>query len=254
MEQPNPIQVAFGIIRVLVQVRRPSPSGAATVDHSMFAPVLGALATGGLPAAASRSEELGDYVAKLETIDPDTLTKEEALAYWINLYNAGAVQLAARTYLSGAGSVLRTPGGFSEPMVTVADEVLSLDAIEHAKIRRFKDARIHGALVCGSLSCPTLRSTPFSGDDISAQLDDQMCGFLAAGGAVAADKNDTVSLSRVLLWYGSDFARPHRMPTFIPATKKNTLEVVRQWLPDELQSRTRVEFQDYDWALGCAVR
>jgi hypothetical protein len=58
------------------------------------------------------------------------------------------------------GSVLRMPGAFSAPFVTVAGERLSLDAIEHAKIRRFADPRIHAALVCGSVSCPTLRPPP----------------------------------------------------------------------------------------------
>jgi hypothetical protein len=218
----------------------------------MFAPILDSLAKHGLPAAAAKTGELEEYVANLETVDPDTLTRDEALAFWINLYNAGAVRLAAQTYLSDAESVLRAPGGFSKAVVTISGEALSLDAIEHAKIRRFRDARIHGALVCGSLSCPTLRPKPFSGDDIDAQLDDQMRGFLAAGGAIAG-QGDTVRLSRVLLWYGSDFVRPAGMPTFIPATKRRTLEAIRQWLPEDLMGRSRVEFQDYDWGLGCAV-
>ena len=186
-------------------------------------------------------------------VEPDTLTRDEALAYWLNLYNAGAVGLAIETFRTGTTSVLRVPGGFSRPLVMVAGEELSLDAIEHAKVRRFRDPRIHGALVCGTLSCPTLRTTPYVGIGLDRQLDDQMKVFFADGGATAG-QNGSVSLSRVLLWYGSDFSRPHRMPTFIRASRKRTLQAVRRWLPSHLQEHERVEFQDYDWGLGCAVR
>jgi hypothetical protein len=226
--------------------------GTGTVDHSAFSPVLESLVTGGLPAAADRELDLSNYLAKLGSVDPNTLTRDEALAYWLNLYNAGAVMLAIETFGSGATSVLRIPGGFSRPLVEVADEELSLDSIEHAKLRRFGDPRIHGALVCGSLSCPTLRGQPYTGVDLSGQLDDQMRVFLAGGGAVAG-KDKSVSLSRVLRWFGSDFVRPHRMPTFLPASKRRTLEAVRQWLPDSLSHCRRVEFQDYDWGLGCSI-
>ena len=128
-----------------------------------------------------------------------------------------------------------------------------MNAIEHAKVRRFGDPRIHAALVCGSVSCPTLRTTPYTGAGLDRQLGDQTKHFFAHGGAVEATK-DSVALSRLLLWFGSDFVRPHRMPTFIPASKRRILTAVRHWLPEHLQEKEEVVFQDYDWRLGCAVR
>jgi hypothetical protein len=253
VDQPNPFSVAWSVLRVLASVRKPQPTGSVTVDHTPFSPILDTLSVGGLPAVVGSERDLEDYISKLETVDPDTLGRDEALAYWLNLYNAGALRLAASTYLSGEASVLRAPGGFSRPIVTVDGERLSLDAIEHAKIRRFGDPRIHGALVCGSLSCPTLRPKPYTGFGLDWQLDHQMASFLANGGAEPGD-GDVVRLSRVLLWYGSDFVRPHRMPTLLPASKRRILEAVRLWLPDGMARRSKVEFQVYDWGLGCAVR
>lgn len=253
MDQPSPIKVAWNILRVLRTNSRPDPIGAGAVDHSPLSPVLEALGEGGLPAAAERGKDISTYLEMMAGVDPDTLTRNEALAYWLNLYNAGAVGLAIETFRTGTTSVLRVPGGFSRPLVTVAGEELSLDAIEHAKVRRFRDPRIHGALVCGSLSCPTLRTTPYGGTGLDRQLDDQMRDFFSDGGATAG-QNGSVSLSRVLLWFGSDFVRPHRMPTFIPTSRKRILQAVRRWLPSHLQGHERVEFQDYDWGLGCAVR
>jgi hypothetical protein len=211
------------------------------------------LSRGGLATVADDDSGLRDYLSKMANVEPDTLSRDEALAFWINLYNAGAIQLATEAFLAGADSVLRTPGGFSAPIATISGEALSLDAIEHGKIRRFGDPRVHGALVCGSLSCPTVRSLPYTGADLDRELDDQMRSFLLRGGAI--DGGDgVVRLSRVLLWFGSDFARPARMPTFLPVSKRRTLEVIGEWLPPELADSMRVEFQSYDWSLGCQVR
>lgn len=196
-------------------------------------------------------DEIDGYVTELSQVNPDTLSRSEALAYWLNLYNAAAVKLAIETFHEGESSVLRIPGAFSRAVVTVAGEGLSLDAIEHAKLRRLRDPRIHGAMVCGSLSCPTLRAEPYAGDRIDFQLDDQMRSFLAAGGSV--EDNGSVLLSRVFLWYGADFVRPQRMPTFVPTSRTKTIQALRPWLPFDTDRSARVEFQPYDWSLSCAV-
>jgi hypothetical protein len=190
-------------------------------------------------------------------VDPSTLNRSEQLAYWINLYNVGALNLAARALAGGAGSVLRIPGGFTEPLFDLAGERLSLDSIEHGKIRRFGDPRVHGALVCGSVSCPTLRYEPYRGDQIESQLDDQMRRFLAGGGARFDAETRTVNLSRVFLWYGGDFARPHRMPTWIPARPQTLVRALLPWFDQAerwvLPGQTKVHYQPYDWGLRCAV-
>ncbi|NIR60830.1 MAG: DUF547 domain-containing protein, partial [Gammaproteobacteria bacterium] len=76
-------------------------------------------------------DDLVLYRTRLEAVAPDTLTRDEALAYWLNLYNAGALDLAAASVATRSPSVLRVPGGFRRPWATVAGEALSLDAIEH---------------------------------------------------------------------------------------------------------------------------
>lgn len=252
MDGPNPLKVAWSIFRVINITRRPNPTGIGSVDHSQLGGILEVLASGGLEALVERDADLSAYLAKLSSADPDTLSREEALAFWLNLYNAGALQLAARAHRAGVESVLRVPGGFDRTIIEVAGEELSLDAIEHGKLRRFGDPRIHGALICGSVSCPTLRSTPYTGDGIDTQLTEQMSHFVSLGGALA-DGDGGVKLSRVFLWFGADFARPQRMPTFLPASKKSVLSSIAAWMPDDLSDRTRVSFQPYHWGLRCSV-
>ena len=252
MDRPNPVKAALEILRSLVTVPPPRPQGPGEVDHDGLATVLAALESGGLPGAVAERGALELYLKEMAQVDPDALTRDEALAFWVNLYNASAVELAAGAMAMGHQSVLRDPGAFSEKRVEVNGTGLSLNDIEHAKIRRFKDPRIHGALVCGSLSCPTLRPEPFTGSDIDAELESQMRRFLNKGGVRRVD-DETIALSRILLWYGADFVRPHRMPAFLPVSKTAVARAVARWMPDDLGPFTSVEFQHYDWALGCDI-
>lgn len=239
-----------------LRVARPRPAGtAAAPDHTALAKILDRVRINGVGELPGLLDSLDAYVATLATVDPTTLTRSDALAYWLNLYNAGALTLAGETVATGEPSVLRLPGAFTRPFVSVNGEHLSLDDIEHGKVRRFKDPRIHAALVCGSASCPTLRYEPFNGARLDSQLDDQLRTFLAAGGARVEE--DMLLLSRVFLWYGSDFVRPRRMPSFIPVRRRQVAQALEQWLPPHVRTASGnggVSFQDYDWTLACSVR
>jgi hypothetical protein len=254
---PNPAAVAWSALRAS-RLSRPAPIGSGTVDHGELSAVLDALRRGGVGALVPRRVELKAYRDRLGEVDPDSLSRAEALAFWLNLYNAGALDLAAEGFGAATDSVLRIPGGFTRLWADVAGEALSLDGIEHGKIRRFSDPRFHSALVCGSASCPTLRYEPFTGDRLEAQLDDQMRSFLSSGAAIADDSTNTLRLSRIFLWYGADFVRPHRMPAWIPAGKRAVVRSLLPWLGGDVRrwvetTRPSIEFQPYDWSLACAV-
>ena len=245
------------------RVSRPKLAGsgvalAGTVAHAEFASVLRAASKGGVSAIAQLESDIGSYVDGLAAIDPDGLPRNEALAYWLNLYNAAVLHAAGRAHRSGTASVLRVPGAFTGPQVQVAGIELSLDQIEHGKIRRFLDPRIHGALICGSVSCPTLRPTPFTGNGLEDQLEDQMRTFIARGGGSVDRDTKTLTLSRVLKWYGRDFVSPSQMPTILPAGRRRVAAAVAPWFsPTDAEfitnERPAVEFAAYDWALGCSI-
>ena len=256
-DQPNPIRVALAILKSQ-RKRRPQPAGTGTVDHGTLSPVLDDLEAHNISVLPSHRDRLAAYRDELTSVDPDTLTRSESLAYWLNLYNAGALDLAAVAFNESAQTVLRVPGAFDETWATVVGEDLSLNDIEHGKIRRFKDPRIHAGLVCGSASCPTLRYEPYRGSDLERQLDDQMQTFLTSGGVVIDRSAKTLRLSRVFLWYGGDFTRPRRMPTWIPARKARLATALSAWM-DEQDARwidtttPRIEFAAYDWGLACSI-
>ena len=240
------------------RVSRPRPAGDGAVDHSNFDSVLQRLVASGIGSLAGGNPELDAYRDSSSAIDPDRLTPGEALAFWLNIYNAGAVASAALAFSTSADSVLRIPGAFSKPWITVADEDLSLDDIEHGKIRRLGDPRIHGALVCGSVSCPTLRDTAFTGAAVHSELEEQMHTFMTHGGGMVDRSSNTVTLSRVLKWYGRDFVSPTRMPTILPALSGSIRDAVSPWFTDAdrefiEENKPSVRFAAYDWALGCSI-
>lgn len=257
-DQINLLSAAWQVWRG-THTRRPDPAGSGSFDHRSFAPILDAVAVGGIGGLAGLQTELDGYRRALSGVDPDQLSPHQALAFWINLYNAEALALTAAAEESGLNTVLRSPGAFSKARTTIAGEALSLNQIEHGKIRRFRDPRIHSALVCGTVSCPTLRFEPFDGSKVDGQLDDQMRVFLAIGGAVPDTDRGTLSLSRVLQWYGADFVRPHAMPGWIPPRKAHLAEAINPWLDVAITdwiaaAGPKISFQRYDWGLGCSVR
>ena len=254
---PSPISVAWSMLRAR-RVSHPRPGGSGTVDHAVFGSVLSRLAANGIGSLGGDDPELSSYRDAASDVEPDQLTRDEALALWLNIYNAGAIGAAASAFDSAADSVLRLPGAFSRPWITVAGEDLSLDDIEHGKIRRFGDPRIHGALVCGTISCPTLRAAPFTGSGVNSELEEQMRSFIAHGGGHLDRTVNAVTLSRVLKWYGRDFVSPQKMPTIIPVTSGSIRAAVAQWFGSDDRKyiaahQPDVQFAPYNWALGCSI-
>lgn len=254
---PSPLKAAWSMLHAR-RLRTPRPAGTVVVDHVALSRVLDQIRTDGVKSLAGAASDLEAYRDVLSSIDPDGLTRDESLAYWINLYNAGALHRAGHAYSKDYSSVLRVPGAFSAPWATVSGETMSLDDIEHGKIRRFGDPRIHGSLVCGSVSCPTLRDEPFNGALLDKQLDDQMRQFLAGGGARLERESNTLRLTKVLKWYGGDFVRPQHMPTLRPAGASRLSMAIVPWLDPHdaaflIVEHPKVVFAPYDWGLGCSV-
>jgi hypothetical protein len=227
-------------------------------NHDGFAPVLGAVAADGLVGLRDAANELTTYRASLRDLDPDAFDRNGALAFWLNLYNAEALALALAGMELGHDSLLEMDNAFSTPITRIAGEELSLDDIEHGKVRRFEDPRIHAALTCASFSCPSLPAEPFQGSDLDAHLDSAMRAYLEE--SVVVDLRDRrVALSRVFKWFGGDFVRPGWMPLILPARKRPIVRSLAPWLPPELsqwieQTGPTIDFLPYDWSLACRVR
>ncbi|MGA7272714.1 MAG: DUF547 domain-containing protein [Acidimicrobiia bacterium] len=249
--------LAWSTLTSLARVRPPSPTGKASLDHALLGEILSHLGDKPLQWLRAVDCDLARYLAAMREVDPNDLSTSEALAFWINVYNAASLQVAATASRDNVASVMRLPGAFNTPVISVAGETLSLNDIEHGKVRRFGDPRVHAALVCGSVSCPTLRPEPF-GPNLDDQLDQQMRQFLERGALVADRLDDRVVMSPIFSWFGGDFARSHHMPTLLPARRRQVLIALESWIDDTTinwihATRPDLSFARYDWRLACTI-
>jgi hypothetical protein len=151
------------------------------VDHSAFDRLLRAHVRGGLVDydAFKNSAEFRQYLATLAATDPSRLGRAEQLTLWINAYNAYTIELinkhneraSIRNINKSFGGLVKAYGPWKEKLATVGGRAYGLDEIEQDILRkRFREPRIHFALVCAAMGCPPLRSEAYAAPRLDAQL------------------------------------------------------------------------------------
>lgn len=209
--------------------------------------------------AFARDPGFERYLGRLATFDPASLPTADALAFWINTYNAYTIALiikheereSIRNINRSFGLALKGP--WRERLVSVGGRSRSLDDVEHRIIRpQFREPRIHFALVCAALGCPSLRSEAYRGETLEEQLEEQTRQFLRE----APERNRVdvagrrVALSPIFDWYKEDFggsaaAIGRFVARYFPASEERTL----------LESgEFELTFTEYDWGLNAVRR
>ena len=205
--------------------------------------------------ADAERESARDALAALDADALVALDRDERLATWLNVYNSatGDALLADPDRFDDRGQF------FSEPVVTVAGEALSLDAIEHGIlrgsqwkyglgyvpnpfpsdfVRRHKlaerDWRIHFALNCGAASCPAVAA--YDAETVDADLDVAAEEYLRSETVV---EDDTAYVPRLMLWYRGDFGG-----------RRGIRRILREYGPVDPDAVSRIRYREYDWSLA----
>jgi len=187
--------------------------------------------------------ELHRVVAGLEAVEPDTLSREERKAFWINLYNVGMLQLVFENYpLRSVTEIEPGFGVFKTKHFHVEGRAMSLDDIEKATLlKQWDDPRIHFGVNCASASCPPLRPEAFRAAELDQQLDEQTRLFANSPFAAKVDRSErTVLVSALFNWYKDDF--PGNDP----------LRYLNRYREKPLPTNYEIKYQDYDWSLNRA--
>ncbi len=201
---------------------------------------------------------------KLASFNLDTLaTKEQKLAFWINIYNALTIHGIVRFEI--VKSVRDVSGFFEKCAYNIGGQVFSLNDIENGVLRanrrgpyqfskvfssddvRLKhaltesdfDPRIHFALNCGSASCPPFAF--YKADDIDNQLNIATRGFINSDSIISTSKPQTVQISKIFDWYEVDFA---------PTIQSFIINYADDELSNALKSGSKILFNEYDWGLN----
>ncbi|XP_048596226.1 uncharacterized protein LOC106430505 isoform X2 [Brassica napus] len=218
------------------------------------------------------SEEFARYlriIQELHRVQLVDMSREEKLAFFINLYNMMAIH-AILVWGHPAGPLERTKM-FGEFKYVIGGYTYSLSAIQHGIIRgnqrqpyhlakpfNEKDKRSmvalpyaeplsHFAMVCGTRSGPPLRC--FSPGEIDKELMEATRDFLRGGGLLVDLSSKVAYISKIFNWYAVDFGNgeksvlKHASTYLEPQISEALLDVL-------VDTQFRVVYQTYDWGLN----
>lgn len=166
-------------------------------------------------------------------------SKDQQLAYYINLYNAATLQLIVDHYpvksIKDIGGWFKGP--WDQPVVRLFGKKITLNNLEHDIIRKqFKEPRIHMALVCAAKGCPPLRNEAYTAEKLDVQLDAQSRGYLASPLGLQLNRaKGEARVSSIFKWYGGDFPSVEK---FVEKHGGVSLDGLK------------LRYLDYDWSLN----
>ncbi|WP_207063104.1 DUF547 domain-containing protein [Motiliproteus sp. SC1-56] len=164
--------------------------------------------------------------------------REARLAFYINAYNILAIKVVLDHWplasIKDAGPWYRSVWDLEAG--EAAGELLSLDQIEHERLRVLGEPRIHFAIVCASLSCPDLHTEAYRPQHLDRQLDDQARRFLNNPTKGVREDADGFWASKIFDWFADDF-QPQGTLNYIVRYRPKLTPVLKGYL-------------DYDWSLN----
>lgn len=237
------------------------PASRATIDHSAFGTFLEHyLVIGrdgvnrvayGEVAPVDRAA-LEAYIARLGALPISRYDRAEQEAFWINLYNALTVDVVLRHYpVDSIRDIDISPGWFSDgpwgkKLIEVEGAPLSIDDIEHRILRPiWRDPRIHYALNCAALGCPSLQPEPFRAADLDARLKRAAIAYVNDPRGVRIEHGKLV-VSSIYDWYEDDFGGNDR------GVIAHLERYARPALEERLQRFSSIDGHAYDWRLNDA--
>ncbi len=196
----------------------------------------------------ARDHVFETYITQLAGANLDAYESEDhRLATLCNAYNALCINGVIKHKIR-AGVDPST--FFDKKEHILGNETMSLNHIEHGIIREeFDEPRIHMALVCAAISCPSIRGEAYFGDRLEAQLADQASQFANNEKYVRYDEDDnTVHLSRIMQWYRGDWDGHGGIFKWTAELVEDP--AVKQGLLDADKGEADVVFNEYDWTLN----
>lgn len=178
---------------------------------------------------------------------PDGWSREDRIAFWVNVYNArvldGVIRRPGLRNVLDVGKTLGVPtlGFFREKAISGGRE-LSLNDIEHEILRKgFHEPRIHFVLNCASTSCPALPARAVAGGTLDSALEAAASAFLLDRTKNQIAPESELRLSPIFAWYRPDFeATAGSLQAFIQ----------RHWHGAAIRASAPIRFLDYDWSLN----
>ncbi len=199
-----------------------------------------------------------DAASKVSQSEFNGWSKDEQLAFLINVYNAGTVELVVTKY-PGIKSIKDIGGVFGSPwkqnFISLLGKTRSLDDIEHNLIRgskRYNEPRIHFAVNCASIGCPALLNDAFTASKLDKQLEQVTSKFLADSSRNRL-KGSTLEVSPIFKWYKEDFESNWRGTNDLEGflgRYSSSLGLNKSQEADLKAGKTKISYTSYNWNLN----
>ena len=259
----------------LLLARAQSPAPADPVDplHRPLDEILDVNVRDGLVyyrALQSGRARLDRYVASLDVpaATYEAWPRERKVAFWINAYNAFALQTVINRYpIRGrspdypASSIRQIPGAFDSIRHRAAGRSATLDEIEKDILPAFEDPRVYLALGRAGIGSGRLRSEAYTAARLQAQLDAVQAEFVREEHMIRMDRESgTIAVTPIVSWRSAEFIAAYDRGPTGPMAQRSPIEravvafVQPHLLPLERafveDNRFRMVYRDFDWRLN----
>ena len=178
-----------------------------------------------------------EYLTTLSENPPKkNWTKEDKLAYWMNVYNAFTIKLIIDNYPTK--SIKDIKDAWDMRFFEIGKKWYNLNDVEHKVLRKMGDARIHFGINCASFSCPPLLNRAFTTNNVDNELD-----FLAHRFINDISRNtiteDKFEVSKIFQWFGKDFK-----------TEGTLIDYLNKYSDVKIKKTAKRSFKKYDWNLN----
>lgn len=212
---------------------------------------------GAWKASAADLRALEAWIAEASARRPSAMARDEAYAYWANLYNALTLKVVLDRYPVRSIRDIRSTGVPFDPkgwfgpwrtrLVMVEGRRMSLDDIEHETMRpTFRDPRVHYAVNCASMGCPNLWPRAWRAATLERELDAAAAAFVNNPRGVTVLADGRLRVSSIYSWFREDFG----------GSEAGVVAHLRRHaaapLAARLNERTSIAQDGYDWALNDA--
>lgn len=167
-------------------------------------------------------------------------SKSERLAFYINAYNILAMKMVIDHWplksIKDVGSLFQSV--WKLPAGTVNGKSVSLEYLEHKIIRTMGEPRVHFAINCASISCPNLRTEPYTAPKLNQQLQEQTLQFLSDSYKGLKMGHARIRVSKIFEWFEEDFKKSGGIEAFIA-----------QYRPEFKNTEVRANIR-YNWSVN----
>lgn len=260
----NLLKSMFGPPAVqLKEAYQPKPNGP-TFSSALFDQVLHQYVKPGgwvdYKDLSKHPQKLDAYIKSLAHAPFDQMGRNQKLALLLNAYNAFTLRLILDHYPLASIKDIPAAKRWDARRWNLGGHTWSLDEIEQQQVRsKFREPRVHFAMVCASIGCPPLRDHAYEASKIDQQLKAQAVYVHTHPKAMVREPSgrshtrwfrfdqasNTAHLTKLYDWYGGDFRQ----------VAGSVLQFASQYSPPLRAAMKRgnkpsIDWVPYDWRLN----